>query len=86
MDIDDANERPTLPAPLPAIGPFDPETELFFSATTTLPGAARVTLADRDDVSEWWAEQRRRTLLGWVAATMALCAVVLAASFLAASV
>jgi hypothetical protein len=82
MDIDgyDDDERPTLPSPVPLFHAFDTETELFLSNTPTLPELA---IAD-DVVAMWWAEQRRRALVGWVTATMALCVAMLAAALLVA--
>jgi hypothetical protein len=104
LDIDDPNERPTLPAPLSARSPsadhasraaamraFDTQSEVFFSATATLPGvthaeAALVQRTEADELTAWWLEQRRRTLVGWVAAAMALCAALVVAGLLAAPV
>jgi hypothetical protein len=84
MDVDDPNERPTLPAPLPPmLRAFDTQDELFFSTTATLPGA---TLPEPDELADWWIDQRRRTLVGWVAAAMALCAGLVVAGLLAAPV
>ena len=44
MDIDDANERPTLPCPDldPHVLSFDPQTEFFFSSKPRLRGAPAV--------------------------------------------
>ena len=92
LAIDDPNERPTLPAPIAAstMRAFDTPAELFFSSTATLPGAthteAHLSMTGAEELSRWWVEQRRRTLLGWVAAAVALCAGLLVAGQLAAPV
>lgn len=91
MDIDtsDEHERPTLRCPTwrafrtPAAQglAFDSETERFFLAgdgafdeTVTLDASG-----EDEEVTEWWAEQRRRALSRFVAATMAVCVCLLAA-------
>jgi len=103
LDIDDPNERPTLPAPItetvPAIDTassraaamraFDTQSEVFFSSTTTLRGATLEDLtaaptAEAEELAAWWVEQRRRTLVGWVAAAVALCAGVVVAGLIVA--
>lgn len=92
LDLDDPNERPTLPAPISAneMRAFDTPAEVFFSSTATLPGATHtepmLALTEAEELAQWWVEQRRRTLVGWVAAAVALCAGVLVAGLLAAPV
>lgn len=93
LDIDDPNERPTLPAPIhgSTMRAFDTPAEVFFSCTVTLPCATDAEpllaeLTEAEELTYWWIDQRRRTLLGWVAAAVALCAGVLVAGLLAAPV
>jgi hypothetical protein len=104
MDIDDPNERETLPAPIPvhvpsadasrraaAMRAFDTQAEVFFSSTATLPGAtheepALAKLTEAEELAAWWVEQRRRSLIGWVAAAMALCAGLVVAGLIVAPV
>ena len=93
LDIDDPNERPTLPAPIggSTMRAFDTPAEVFFSRTVTLPSATHgealvAELTEAEQLTCWWLDQRRRTFFGWVAAAVALCAGVLVAGLLAAPV
>ncbi len=88
------DERPTLPygdvPTLPremsvaTIPGFDTQAERFFSSVPPAPLEETETdlgvgASPDDDLSVWWAEQRRRTFTGWVATVMVLCVAVLAA-------
>ena len=93
LDIDDPNERPTLPAPISGstVRAFDTPAEVFFACTVTLPSATHGEalvdeLTEAEELTCWWVDQRRRALFGWVAAAVALCAGVLVAGLLAAPV
>ena len=85
LNLDDANERPTLPD-LTMMRSFDTPAESFFSSTVTLRGATAAPVTESDEIAEWWVDQRRRSLFGWVAAVVALSAGVLVAGLLAAPV
>lgn len=89
MDDTDENERPTVPAirvtkrpkslrKYRPVGPnirFDTPAEQFFNAGQNANDAAlAIAASDADDeLSEWWAAQRRAAHTWWVAALMALC-------------
>lgn len=86
MDVDDENDRPTLPffeGPVAEQPPaFDPQTERFLSDAPTWPAFTPIPLdtdAARDE-GAWWAEQRRRGFRRWVTGTVAVCAGLLAAA------
>ena len=92
-DSGDENERPTVPAirltrrPKPLrkyrpVGPnvrFDTPAERFFAAGQRATHAAVATAAIEADeeLSEWWAAQRRAAHTWWVAALMAVCVAML---------
>lgn len=73
-----------------AMRAFDTQAEVFFSDMETLPGVSAEDLlapiTEADELAAWWVDQRRRTLVGWVAAAMALCAGVVVAGLLVAPV
>lgn len=74
-----------------AMRAFDTQAEVFFSSTATLPGAgspepSETRATEAEELAAWWVEQRRRTLVGWVAAAMALCAGVVLAGLIVAPV
>jgi hypothetical protein len=80
-DEDDVPTRrmrdiPTLPSaisvqPLPSI---DTESTRFFAAPALADSAAL-----DDDLTEWWLDQRRRSLAPFVTAIVAACVLLLAA-------
>jgi hypothetical protein len=78
MDIDDENERPTLPSPLTSLRAFDTAAEAFFAVPL---GGGEADVEDEvadEALALWWVEQRRRGLQRVVTALMVLCAAVLA--------
>jgi hypothetical protein len=76
--VDEDEEPPTLRDPFGAAA-----TTFFCEGDSLHPGSARVRALMLDpeaeeELDQWWAEQRRRSFVRYVAVTVAICVGVLA--------
>lgn len=94
MDIDDDNERPTLPSPITHESAhsraFDTAAEAFFAVPLAAMAASEEQARRGEEADAeaalWWLEQRRRSLQALVAMMMLVCAALLATALFGSAI